>query len=154
MNFFSIDNLEKYFMDALSEIISKMAGLTFNALLTEENSSFDEITGVMILPGKNNGILFITTNENSLRFICSCMTGTQKEDVSINDIEDTLCELVNMTAGSAKQRLSKSNIIFNLSEPFLFKGKNMQILCKNKTRVISSVLENEEVIIGVKIAYL
>jgi len=154
MNFFSIDNLENYFIDALTEIMSKMAGLSIKVISSEDNNSFDAITGAMILPGEKSGMLFLSAKEDTIQYICSCMTGTSKDKVSTKDTEDTMRELVNMTAGSAKQRLNKSNIIFNLSTPFLFKGENMCILNNEKTRVFSSTLGNEEIAIGIKIAYL
>ncbi|MCL2800656.1 MAG: chemotaxis protein CheX [Treponema sp.] len=153
MSAFTKDNLKFIFADSLLEIIKKMTGFPLDILSYEDDSNFDEITGVMNLNGKNHGLLLISADENTIRIICSFMTGIKKEEITKNDIEDTLCELVNMTAGSAKLRLSKLDFVFNLTSPFLFKGQNMHITGNNRVHIVSVVLGNEEIKIKIKIVY-
>ena len=148
-----IDKLDLVFSDVLTEIVSIVSGFSLEVLSQEEENNFEDMTGVMCLNGKKCGILFISANEDIMRILCSYMTAIPQPEIKKEDMEDALCELVNMTAGSAKLRLSASDYAFNLSSPYVIKGQNMLIVPKNKTHVISKVLGNEEITIKLKVVY-
>ncbi|MCL2443065.1 MAG: chemotaxis protein CheX [Treponema sp.] len=159
-----IDNeLGLIFSSVLSEIITTVSGFSLNVLpppgkttdetQDEHENSFDEMTGIMSLSGKKNSILFISAKENDMSQLCSSIIGVPQNELTKEDVEDTLCELVNMTAGSAKLRLSGTEYVFNLSSPFILKGQNMHIVRKRKTRVISRDLGNGEITVRIKVVY-
>jgi len=153
MSNFSMDKLGFIFVDALTEVISKMAGCVFNVLSSEDDNSFDENTAVMSLNGKNHGMLFITAKENAMRVICSCMTGIPQNEVTKDDIEDNLCELVNMTAGSAKVRTNNMEQTYMITPPFVINGNNISIKTKERINVISRTLGNGEISIKLKVIF-
>jgi len=153
MSTFTIDKLSFIFVDALTVVISKMAGLSFDVLSSEDDNSFNEITSVMSLNGKNHGMLFISAEENSMRIICSFMTGIPKDEVTKNDIEDSLCELVNMTAGNAKLRTNNTGQTYDLSSPFIINGENLSIKAKKRINIISRILGDGNVSVKLKVIF-
>ena len=153
MSVFTIEKLSYIFVDALTEVISKMAGLSLNLLSSEADNTFEENTGVMSLNGINQGMLFISARENTMRIICSSMTGIPENEVKTTDIEDTLCELVNMTAGSAKLRTNNLEQTYTITPPFILNGNNLSIKTKKRINVISRILGNEEVSLKLKVIF-
>ena len=147
------DKLELIFSDVLTEIISTISGFSFEVLSQEKDNSFEDMVGVMSLSGKTNIMFFVSAKETDMRILCSYITGIPQDEVTKSDAEDALCELVNMAAGSAKLRLSGSDYVYTLSSPFAVKGQNMSIAAKNKTRVISRVLGNDEISVKLKLVH-
>ena len=141
------------FSEVLTEIVSTISGFSIDVLSEDKDNDFEEMTGMMSLSGQNSGMLFISAKENDIRILCSYMIGVTQDEVTTSDIEDTLCELVNMTAGSVKLRLSGSDYMFNLSQPFLIKGQNKKLVTKNKTHIISKTLGNGEISIKLKVIH-
>jgi len=153
MNAFSIDQLEPIFTSALSQVISTTTGLSLDALPSEYDMDFDKMIGFMSLNGKNQGIIFISAEETSMRLICSFMTGISVNEITVNDMEDALCELVNMTAGNARLRFNDTEQVYTLSPPFLIHGQNMSIAAKKRITVISKILRNEEISVKLKVIF-
>jgi len=141
------------FSDSLIEVISTVTGLSLKVLAQDRDNDFEEITGLMNLSGKKNGTLFLSAKESAVRLICSRMLGIPYNDVTSDDAEDTLCELVNMNAGNVKLRLSDTDYEFFLSQPFAISGEKMTIITKDKTHVISRLVGNDEISIKMKIVY-
>ncbi|MCL2480188.1 MAG: chemotaxis protein CheX [Spirochaetaceae bacterium] len=153
MSAFSIDRIGFIFTDALAEVVSITSGFLLDISSLEDDSDFNEMVGFMSLNGKNQGIVFISAEEATMRVICSFMTGISKDEVTRNDIEDALCELVNMTAGNAKLRFNEAEQIYTLSPPFFIRGKDMSITTKKRVSIISRVLKNEEISIKLKVVF-
>jgi len=153
MSAFTIDKLSYIFIDALTEVISKMAGSSIDVLSTEVDSSFHELTGVMSLNGKNHGMFFISAEERVLQIICSYMTGIPLDEITRDDIEDALCELVNMTAGNAKLRTNNLEQTYTITSPFVINAENMFINTKKRINVISRVLGNRDISLKLKIMF-
>ena len=153
MSAIQIDKLSYIFVDALTEVISKMAGISFDVLSSEADNSFKEITGVMSLNGKNHGMLFISAEENVMRIICSYMTGIPRDEITKDDIEDALCELVNMTAGNAKLRTNNTEQTYMLTPPFVISGENMSINTKKRINVISRVMGDGKIAVKLKVIF-
>ena len=147
------NKLGTIFSNVIMEIISTISGFSLDVLSQEKDNNFDEMTGVMNLSGKKSGMLFISIKEADMRLLCSYMIGVPQDELTQNDVEDALCELVNMTAGSAKLRLSDTDYVFSLSAPFLLKSQGMNIVVKNKTRIISKVIGNNEVSLRFKVVH-
>ena len=148
----SISNdLGPIFADSLAEVVSTVSGITLRVLPSEHDTGFDEMVGIMCLNGKDNGTVFISAAEASMRALCSAMIGIPKAEVTRDDMYDTLCELVNMTAGNAKLRLTSADCTFTLSVPFLISGENMAISTKKRESIISNVLTDGKISLGLKI---
>jgi len=141
------------FSDSLIEVISTVSGTALEILSQDKDNGFDDITGMMSLSGNKPGTLFVSANNNDVRMLCSYMIGVPPEEVAQNDIYDTLCEIVNMTAGSVKLRLSDTDYAFSLSQPFVLKGDGMSIIAKDKTHIISRTFGNGRISVKLKVVY-
>jgi len=148
-----LDKLSLIYSESLTEVIATVTGIRLLTDYIENDNYFEDITGVMILNGKENGILSVSAKTSDVRVLCSEMTGVPVADVTDDDLDDTMCELVNMTAGSAKLRLSGTRYMFTLTQPFVIKGRDMSVVTKNITNVISSTLSNGEISVKIKAIY-
>ena len=149
----AINNLGVIFSDALAEVIATVTSVYLQIIPSEEDPGFEEITGFMSLNGNNNGMVFISADEKTMRSICSFMTGLRISDIVVKDVEDALCELVNMTAGSAKLRFNSAEEAYSLSPPFIFRGSNMTIIPKKRVNIISTTLGNGDISIKLKVVF-
>ena len=149
----SIDMLGDIFAQALSEIIAKVSGFSFDVLSAEDDTNFDECVALMSLNSIKGGVLFVSVEEESLRVLSSYMVGLPEDEIKKADMEDVLCELVNMTAGNAKLYLNDTKYIFSLSLPFVISGTGLSITAKKRATVISRTLGNGEVSVKLKIVY-
>ena len=163
----SADELGCIFVDALLEVISTLSGFTFYGVSpsgesdeTEEtelkepgeNADFDSMIGVMSLTGgKKNIMVFLSAGDSDMKVLCSYMSGVSQDEVTKDDMCDTLCELVNMTAGNAKLRIGGTDCKFELSLPFAITGGNMSVITKKRVGVFSKVLGNSEISVKLKI---
>ena len=153
------------FADSLAGIISVVSGVRLDIMPaeteTETETETEEceadlggIAGVMNLGGTNkSGTLFLSADKSCLRTLCSLMTGVSENEVTKDEIYDTLCEIVNMLAGNAKLRLCGTDYMFSLSQPFVIDGSDMTIVTKKKSRVISRVLSDGKIRFSLKIVY-
>jgi len=148
-----LDELGLVYLEALKEVISTVTGIHLQVGSRESNNDFDDITGIMYLNGKKSGVLFVTAKTPDVRFLCSKFIGITPEEVTSDDISDTMCEFVNMTAGNAKLRLCGSDYMFSLLQPFVIKGNDVSIVTKKVTHVEAGTLTNGEVSISFKVVY-
>jgi len=148
-----VDKLGLIYTESLAEVISTVSGIYLQIECQKSNNEFDDITGVMILNGKESGVLTVSGKAPDVRILCSNMIGVPLDDVTDDDIDDTMCELVNMTAGNAKLRLSDTDYMFTLTQPFVIKGKDVSIVTKSITKVIASTLSNDEISVKMKVVY-
>ena len=141
------------YLEALKEVISTVTGIHLQVGSRQSNKDFDDITGVMYLNGKKSGMLFVTANKDDVRVLCSHFIGVPLEEVTPDDLEDAMCEFVNMTAGNAKLRLTDTDYMFTLLQPFVITGKDVTIVTKKITQVEAGTLTNGEVSISFKAVY-
>jgi len=149
----TLEKLGQVYLEALKEVIATVTGIHLNVGSREPNIDFNEITGVMCLNGKRNGLLFVTANADDVKTMCSHFIGVTPEEVTSDDLDDTMCEIVNMTAGSAKLRLGGSEYMFSLLQPFVIKGKDVSIITKSITAVEAGTLTNGDISVDYKIVY-
>jgi len=147
------DQLGLIYLEALSEVIATVTGLHLEVGSRESSKDFDDITGVMYLNGKKTGMLFVTANEYDARVVCSKMIGVPLDEVTLEDLDDTMCELVNITAGSSKLRFSETDYMFTLLQPFVIKGKDVSIVTKSITHIEAGTLTNGEISVSFKAVY-
>jgi len=148
-----LDDLGFVFADALAEVISKVSGVSLKNSVLPYHDGFDEMIGIMNLSGNNSGMLLITAKEAAMRVLCSLMIGIPEDEVTKDDIFDMLCELVNMTAGNAKLRLSNVSYSFALSLPFLISGDNMAIRIKKNEHIVTRVLSDGQTSLTIKVVH-
>ena len=141
------------YSEALTEVISKVTGVRLKLISSDDDGGFEEITGVMSLNGRKSGMLFVTASVADVRMLCSYFVGIPLSEVTENDIDDTICEFANMTAGNAKMSLNGTDYMFNLAQPFTVKGADMSIISKDRTHVISRTLSDENVTVKIKVVY-
>ena len=141
------------FSDSLIEVISTFSGFFVTVLSEDRDDSFDGITCVMAMHGNKNGTLFFSLAEADVRVLCSSILGLPQDEITTDDIEDAMCELLNMIAGSARLRLSESDYMFSLVTPFIFKGENIKLFTKNKTNIISQIIGNSSISMKLKVIY-
>jgi len=149
----SISRIGSIFADALAEVVATTTGFSFDTVQPESGSGFDELIGFIGLNGNNQGIVFISASESTMRIICSYMTGISENELKINDLEDGLCELVNMTAGSAKLRFNSTDQTYTLSPPFLLHGRDINISTKKRVQFNSWYLGNENISLKLKLVF-
>jgi CheY-specific phosphatase CheX len=144
------DELGLVFAEAISDIVLKFSGVSLNAISSEPDESFETITGVMSLAGERGGTLLISASEADMRVFCSRMTAVPIGKVTPEETEDALCELVNMTAGSAQQRLSGMGHAFTLTMPFVLRGENMRMRAKKRVEIVSKFMSDGELSLKLK----
>ena len=146
----NIDTLCGAFADALSEIIATVSGVSLDT--SADDNKFD---GMVSMMGLNRGVLFISAGEQSMRVLCSFMTGVGFDGIMREDMRDALCELVNMTAGNIKLRISDPDYMFALTPPFIIDGDNMSLITKKRVRAVSRKLSDVTggVCVRLKIVY-
>ena len=152
----SVEGFGMIFADALAEVVFKLTGFSFDALPigSGHNIEFDGMIGGMSLKGdKKSGMIFISAGESDLKILCSFMTGISQDKITDDDMCDALCELVNMTAGNAKLRISDPDYMFALSWPFAINGENISIITKKRVNVVSKVLGDGEIAVKLKVVY-
>ena len=146
----TIDELGVIFADALAEVVGTMTGAQLVCLPQEDDAGLFDISGAMFLRGETGGMLFISANEPDIRILCSGMIGVAKEEATQQDIEDALCEFVNMTAGNVKLRLSDPEHAFTLSSPFIIRGRDVSVAVKNKKHAVTRIAGDGEVYLKLK----
>jgi len=148
-----LERLSLVYLEALTEVIAMVTGIHLKVDSRETNNDFGDITGIMHLHGKKCGVLFVTANEDDIRVLCSRFIGVSPGDVTADDMDDIMCEVVNMTAGNAKLRLGDSDYMFSLLQPFVIKGKDVSIVTKSITQVESGTLTDGEISVSYKVIY-
>jgi len=147
------DKIGYFFADALSEVIKTTSGFSFDISSPVSDSGLNEMTGIMCLYGNNPGMIILSASEEAVRMICAYMTGTPKNDVTSADADDTLCELINMTAGNVKSRINDEQQMYTLSTPFMIRGYSMKMLTKNRVTMITRVLKCDNLTLKLKIVF-
>ena len=148
-----LERLGLVYLEALTEVIATATCIHLEIDSRDSSKDFKDITGVMYLHGNKDGVLFVTANEDDARTLCSRFIGVLPEEVTSDDMDDIMCELVNMTAGNAKMRLGETDYMFTLLQPFVIKGKNVSIATKNITKIEAGTLTDGEISIGFKVIY-
>jgi CheY-specific phosphatase CheX len=144
------DKLGLVFAEALADIVLKFSGVSLGTISSEPDGSFGDIAGLMSLAGENGGTLIITASEADMRVLCSRMTAVPLGKVTPEEAEDALCELVNMTAGSAQLRLSGTGHAFTLTMPFVLRGDHMRLIVKKRVGVAYKFMSDGELSLKLK----
>ncbi len=142
------DQLETYnkaFSMAVNDVMSTMTGFEMEEDINYKGklccgSDADpqpcEISGAMILMGKNTGMATITMTRQTAAMIVSYMTGIPYYELEDNDLYDGIAELMNLIAGRAKALLRETDYYFEITPPFTIIGKNHQVVHKKQTHLL------------------
>ena len=149
----SMDTLGSIFTQALIEVISKISGFSLEVSSAEQDPHFDEIVAFMSLCGPKGGMVFISSAQAGMRTLCSYMEGVPESEVTEDDVEDVLCELVNMTAGNAKMQLNGTEYMYTLSSPLIMTGKDLSIYAKKRINIVSRTVGNGDISVKLKIVF-
>ncbi|MDR0248768.1 MAG: chemotaxis protein CheX [Oscillospiraceae bacterium] len=139
------------FSDALAEVLAVSTGAQYHPVSVRPGETLCAVAGMMTLAGQKHGLLLIHASEAAMREVYTLMTGA--DDVTDADITDTACEIVNMTAGSAKLRLGGSDYAFSLTTPLVIKGDGMSLFAKQRVSVFDAALECAGSLIHIKLVY-
>jgi len=149
----SLKNLGQVYLESLTEVIATVTGMHLHVGSCVPDFSFEDITGIMYLNSKKSGILFVTANEDDVRVLCSRFIGVPSDEVTEEDLYDTINELVNMTAGSANLRIKDEDYVFPLLQPFVIKGKDVSLITKTITHIEAGILTDGNISISLKVVY-
>ncbi len=147
---FSPRRVGALFADALGEVVATVSGASIDMLSDEPDAGFCGVVGCMSLAGSIGGTILLSAEEDDLRVLCSYIAGVPADEVTREEMDDTLCELVNMTAGSVKLRLGVGEN-FTLTPPFVLRGAGICLGTKKRTRFVSLRMGNEEVSLRLKV---
>lgn len=141
------------FSNALCTALSTMTGFeVVKKDPLEDNQPFvQSIAGAMMLVGKKNMFLMISTDQKTAETLIAYMTGLDFSELHQSDLQDGITELANMVAGSAKKELVDTEYEYNLTVPFTIIGEDFHVLTKKKIEKYSQQFENSDVRIMLQI---
>lgn len=143
------------FISSLSETVSIMSGISLiNTPLMEESDYKGDIVGAMVLPGRKNALLVISTSRTSAEILVAYMTGIDISDQKDYELYDGMAEIVNMVAGMTKAKFENTENSFSLSSPFTIIGENIKLVTKNSIEKYENFLESNDVQLKLGIYYL
>jgi hypothetical protein len=90
----------------VSGVTKTMCGLTFEPDHSADHGAFRWRTAVLPIPGDRPLTVGISSDQASLSALSAAMFSLPKEEVDSSMMNDSLCEIVNMTAGLLKSVMS------------------------------------------------
>jgi len=86
----------------VSGVTKTMCGLTFEPDQSSDRGAFSWRTAVLPIPGDRPLTVGISADQASLSALSAAMFSLPQEEVDSSMMNDSLCEIVNMTAGLLK----------------------------------------------------
>lgn len=129
----SVNVLEKALSEAIVKVIGTTSGFELNnSLLITGNNPLQEsqLVGIMFLTGNTNALLAVTMSNKTASTLVSYISGIETTELSDEDIQDGVSELINMIAGSAKSLLKDTKFYFHLTSPITVVGENRLMIHK------------------------
>jgi chemotaxis protein CheX len=127
------------FVNSVINTLATMAGKTPVRLapsLKQDNCAKGDISGIIGFAGKSvHGSVALSFPQETALKIYSLMVGDASTKIN-NDVQDTVGELANIVAGSAKTEFDKQGMDFHISIPTVVVGKNHTIIHKGNTPVV------------------
>lgn len=153
-----LENHGKLFVEALSHTLMTMAGLepivTLASLNEELRFDADHLSGMMVLGGTNPAVLVVSASKNAAAQIISYMTGFEQTELTDDDLNDGIVEIVNMIAGNVKAKLIGSEFSFKLTSPFAIVGDQVKIITKSNICSMLAKFKIDQFEIILKIFYV
>jgi len=90
----------------VSSVTQTMLGITFTPAGDSVTASLGWRSAVLPIPGATPITVGLSSNQSGCERLSSAMFSVSEAEVDNNMMDDSLCELVNMTAGLVKSALS------------------------------------------------
>ena len=128
-------NIVNPFINSVINAFETMAYISpkrTNLSLKSDNKMLGDISGVMSLSGKGNGVVVISFPEKLACQIFSNMINMKADSpldpAELNDdVEDSIREILNLVSGGAKSEFSNTELEFTIGIPSIVSGKNHKI---------------------------
>jgi chemotaxis protein CheX len=145
------------FQLSIVEILSTMALMNPEVAQVYRRTTqfhFGEVTGIMALAGEKKGAMLISLHEELARNIISSIIAVPASDLSEDDMNDGVGELVNMIAGGTKARLSDYEEDFLLSAPTVVLGAKHRVVQHKDMPCVIMVYEVEGFYFAVQVCLM
>jgi len=132
------------FIDATFDVIKKMINCEVkhkDMFLKKNYAMFGDISSVMGITGDSEGVIAVTFHQDLAFSLIAKMAGCDEDDLSVDDVNDGVGEIINMIAGSAKKIVTETNMSFDISLPTIIMGYGHQIAHQRNLPVIVIVFE-------------
>jgi len=90
----------------VSGVTQTMCGLTFEPDQHADSDALRWLTAVLPIPGERPLTVGISSDQESLSHLSAAMFSLPREEVDVSMMNDSLCEIVNITAGLLKSMMS------------------------------------------------
>lgn len=90
----------------VSGVTQTMCGVTFEPDVSGDGSALAWRTAVLPIQGERPLVVGLSSDEHGLGELCAAMFAVPRDQVDQSMMNDSLCELVNMTAGLLKSVLA------------------------------------------------
>ena len=134
----------KPFIDQTIEVIQTMAKEkpVRNSMYLKTNyTMIGDVSGLMGITGETEGVVAVTFHQDLAFDLVAKMVGCSPDDLSVDDVNDGIGELINMIAGSTKKNLSGTRYEFSISLPTVVMGHGHQIAHQRNVPVIVVVFD-------------
>ncbi len=135
------------FVLSTEEILNMMAVISASldqVYLSTTPLHFGDVSGVMALAGERKGVIMISFFESYAKKIISSIMAVPEEEISEDDENDGVGELINMIAGGAKARLGESEGSFYLSAPSVVTGNQHRVIQQKDIPCVVMVFKTED----------
>ncbi len=132
------------FVDGTVQVIETMTKektSRTSMFLKTNYSMFGDASGVMGITGETEGVVVVTFHRDLAFHLVAKMVGCGEDDLSVEDVNDGIGEIINMIAGSAKKTLSGTDFAFDISLPTVIMGHGHQIAHQRNVPVIVIVFD-------------
>lgn len=147
----------KCFTTSLLETFRTVSGIDFNLVEDQQVDNQDSgltVSGFMLLTGERNILLTLSLPWDTAITLVSFTAGISPDEISNEDVYDSIAEFTNMVAGGAKHMLAESENHFQLTTPFAVSGNDFSIFFRKNIESYLKVFKNEELQIYLNISFL
>lgn len=131
MNKALLDRLGERYAQSLAEVVETTSGISLSPCEGCATRGSTTIVAAAGLQGEaDSGILALHSNAATLRLLTSYITGAMEADITEDDLNDCLQEIVNMTIGIVKLKSTTQEPKYQIAAPFVFTGDDIRFLSK------------------------
>jgi CheY-specific phosphatase CheX len=143
------ETIAKGFLNGVNETVLKMTGFNLMQNKCSIETFKNEVCGIMFMKGFENALFLISTQREAAKVYISYMTGIEPENLSEDEINDGILEILNMSAGIAKSAVE--NCEYVLTSPVSISGDSINFKTKKFVEKYEYKLcaENMDVKIGI-----
>lgn len=136
------------FIEATKETFNTMLSLHVRrkeVFIKQDYQMFGDFSGVIGLSGTTTGTCALSLPADlAHRAVRAMLMIPQTEELPETDVRDGVGELINMIAGGAKARLSRTSYKFNITLPTIISGGLHEVFHRGGTYCVVIVFETAE----------